>query len=85
MRREGFADRLIPGGAQSAELDALVILIKAQLALAVFEERLVAIGAHGAHVERELEIARRRGPARRERADRQHAARADRTESVLCQ
>ena len=54
VRREHFAERLIPRGAQAAELDALVILVEAQLALAVVEEGFAAVGAHGAQVEREL-------------------------------
>ena len=57
MRREHFAEWLVPRGAQAAELDALVVLVEAQLALAVVEEGLAAVGAHGAQIEREFPVA----------------------------
>ena len=56
VRGEHFAEWLVPRGAQAAELDALVVFIEAQLALAVVEEGFAAVGAHGAQIERELPI-----------------------------
>ena len=43
-------------GAQAAELDALVVVVEAQLALSVVEEGFAAVRAHRAQVERQLPI-----------------------------
>ena len=56
MRGEHFAERLVPRGAQAAELHALVIVVEAQLALAVVEERASPVGIHGAQIERQVPV-----------------------------
>ena len=58
VRGEHFAERLVERGAQPAELNALVVGVEAQLALAVVEEGFAAVGAHRAQVEREFPVGR---------------------------